>query len=118
MITVKEDTKIYVCLNHVDMRKDVNGLSAIVLDEFSESPTSGDIFIFFNRARDKLKCLFWDKNGFVLYYKRMEKRRFIISKLLSGDKIEITGEQLKGLLAGFDFTLMQQFPDLSYSAFY
>ena len=100
------------------MRKAVNGLSTIVLDEFSEPPTSGNTFIFFNKYKNKLKCLFWDKNGFVLYYKRLEKRKFVISKELSGDKIEITQEQLQGLLAGFDFTLMSDFSEIKYNQFY
>ncbi len=100
------------------MRKAINGLSVVVMDEFSESPTSGHVFIFFNKNKNKLKCLFWDKNGFVLYYKRMEDRKFIFSKNLSKDKIEITGDQLRGLLAGFDFTLMSDFPEINYSEFY
>jgi len=118
MLAIKDNTKIYVCLTHIDMRKSINGLSAIIVDEFAQSPTSGYIFIFFNKIKDKLKCLFWDKNGFVMYYKRMEKRKFIISKLLSGDTIEITPEQLRGLLAGFDFSLMMECPDINYSEFY
>ena len=118
MLLIKENTKIHVHLLPVDMRKAVNGLSAIVLDEFSELPTSGSIFIFHNKNKDRLKCLFWDKNGFVIYYKRMEKRKFIFSKELSGNKIELTKEQLQGLLAGFDFTLIGEFSEINYSHFY
>ena len=118
MLLIKETTKIYICLDFIDMRKAVNGLSAIVLDEFSESPTSGNIFIFFNKNKDKLKCLFWDRNGFVLYYKRMEKRKFIISKDLSGKDLEITQEQLRGLLTGLDFSLIGEFSGIKYSEFY
>ncbi len=59
-----------------DMRKSFDGLSGIVLNELGRSPTSGEVFIFLNKRRSHIKLLHWEKGGFVLYYKRLEKGTF------------------------------------------
>jgi len=100
------------------MRKSVNGLSALVVDEFQASPQSGNLYIFYNRARNRLKLLFWDRNGFVIYYKRLEKHKFMIPRNMNDSHFEVTPEQLNWLLAGLDFTLMKTFSHLNYSNFY
>jgi transposase len=56
-----------------DMRKGFDGLSGLVKNELNREPTSGEVFIFINRSRDRIKLLHWQKGGFVLYYKRLEK---------------------------------------------
>ena len=118
MLNVRSGLKIYISLSSVDMRKAMNGLSALVVDVLSQSPQSGDLFLFFNKARDKVKLLFWDRNGFVLYYKRLERHKFHLPKIKDGTILEISEPQLQGLLAGFDLTLMQQFSEINYSEFY
>lgn len=61
-----------------DMRKSFDGLSGLVIRELEREPTSGDVFIFINKRRSHLKLLHWEKGGFVLYYKRLEKGTFAI----------------------------------------
>ena len=68
---------------------------------------------FFNKAKDKVKMLWWHANGFTLYYKRLEKHRFILPRNIA-ETVEITQAQLHGLLAGLDFSLMRHFPEINY----
>lgn len=114
MITLNSKLKVYLSLEAVDMRKSINGLSIAVIEELSCNPQDEALYIFYNKSRNKVKCLYWDKNGFVLIYKRLEKGRFQFSKSLSGDLYEITHQQLSWLLAGFDFIQMSQYPELNF----
>ena len=68
--------QVYLVTGHTDMRKSIDGLSLIVSDVLEMDPLSEAWFIFCNRYRDKIKILFWDTNGFWLYYRRLEKGRF------------------------------------------
>ena len=97
---------IYVYTIVVDMRKSITGLSLLLSEQFSQAPQNGDLYLFTNRTRDKIKCLCWDKNGFVLYYKRFERGRFNFSKYIKEDKIIVSEQQLKALLIGLDFYLL------------
>ena len=67
---------VYLVSGVTDMRKSIDGLSLIVADTLEMDPFSQAWFIFCNRHRDKLKILFWDTNGFWLYYRRLEKGHF------------------------------------------
>lgn len=100
------------------MRKAIDGLNACVADHFPESAQSGSLFVFYNKAKDKVKILYWNKNGFILHYKRLERGRFKCQKSDENETMEITEEQLEWLLAGLDFTLMHQFSELNYSHYY
>lgn len=113
MLKLRTGVKIYLSNDRIDLRKSIDGLAAIVYDHFASPPNIGNVFIFTNKLRDKVKLLFWDKNGFVLYYKRMEKGKFRINAKDTGN-IEITEDQLHWLLAGLDFILAQEFPELNY----
>jgi len=68
--------KILVHRDPIDMRKGFEGLSALVEIGFSEDLTSGSYFIFLNRQRNRMKILYWDSDGLVIWYKRLEKGRF------------------------------------------
>jgi len=114
IFTPNPKLSIHVSLIPIDMRKAINGLSALVIDIFEKPASCGDLFIFYNRARDKVKLLHWDKNGFGLYYKRLEKGKFKFKKD-GDDVIEISQDQLSWLLAGLDFILMDEFSELNYS---
>ena len=118
MLKASEDTKIFINTTPTDMRKSINGLSALVLDTFHQSPQSKHIFIFYNKTKDKVKLIFWDKNGFVLYYKRIAKRRFQLKFSPENDVLEITENQLQWLLAGLDFQLMHEFNEINYKEYY
>lgn len=108
MLIKNPETNIFLYKSYVDMRKAIDGLAIILANELSKDPQSGDFFIFTNRSRDKLKCLYWHNNGFVLFYKRLEKGRFKFSKNITSEQIAITQEQLDALLMGFDFYLLNE----------
>lgn len=114
MLKLRRETQIYVSLSAIDMRKSIDSLSALVIEEFKNDPQSGHLFIFFNRCRDKVKIVYWDKNGFVLHYKRMEKIRFVVPKLMDRMHLVITETQLNGLLAGLNFEIMGDFDEIDY----
>ncbi len=114
MLKLRRETQIYVSLSPIDMRKSIDSLSALVVEEFKNDPQSGHLFIFFNRCRDKVKIVYWDKNGFVLHYKRMEKHRFVVPKLMDKMHLVITETQLNGLLAGLNFEIMGDFDEIDY----
>jgi transposase len=114
MIKLRDEIKIYVSLEPIDARKSIDGLCALIIDYFKENPQCGNLFIFFNKSRDKVKALWWDANGFILHYKRLEKGRFIVPKLAGLDKLQISEAQLHGLFAGLDFSLMRHFPEINY----
>jgi transposase len=113
MLKFHEEIKIYVSTRPVDARKSIDGLCTMVLEHFSDNPQCGNVFIFFNKAKDKVKILWWNANGFALYYKRLEKHRFVVPRNAI-ETLEITQAQLHGLLAGLDFSLMRHFPEISY----
>lgn len=114
-----DQQQIYLYSQPIDMRKSINGLSYIISDLSNHSVQDGSLTLFYNRARDKVKLLYWDKNGFVLVYKRLEKGRFKIIKYdESMDVATLDNKQLSWLLAGLDYDLMAQNKALDYSGFY
>ena len=92
--------RIFLAPGFTDMRKSVNGLS-IIVDEYGLDPFSGSLFVFCNRKRDKLKILYWDRNGFCLWYKRLEKHCFKWP-CSAAEVQEIERHELEWLLAGID----------------
>lgn len=96
---------IYVYRRAVDFRKQVNGLGAIVQHVMEQNPMSGHLYVFFNRAANKVKILYWERNGFVLYSKHLEQDRFALPSS-DVDQVQVTGEQLNWLLDGIDISLM------------
>lgn len=97
-----EPPLIYLHRQSVDFRKSINGLAILVEDEMALPVMSGALYIFSNRAKDKLKILYWDKTGFALWYKRLEKHRFKWPNQQHDTPLEITQQQLNWLLDGFD----------------
>ena len=102
LFNFEEDIKIFIKPGRTDLRKAINGLSAIVKSEMKLDPLSGYLFLFCNKDRHLLKCLFWDKNGFVLWQKRLEKDNFPWPKI-EKVKRELSHEELQWLLEGIDF---------------
>lgn len=74
--SVMNATAVYVAQDAVDMRKSIDGLALWVTMSLPVSPLSGSVFVFFNRGRDKVKLLWWDRHGFWVAYKRLERGRF------------------------------------------
>jgi len=94
---------IYLYSGVVDFRKSINGLVVLVEQELNRSPFDPALYLFSNRAHDKLKLLYWDATGFALWYKRLEKQRFKWPKRNRQDiELKISEEQLHWLLSGYD----------------
>ena len=102
MIINWERVTIYVRPGPTDMRKEINGLAVLVEEELTCDPFSGSLFLFCNRRRSHLKILFWDRNGFWLALKRLEKDRFP-SPEGEAQARQISVEHLHLLLDGIDF---------------
>ncbi len=110
MLTIPEGMKIYLSLTPVDMRKSINGLSVQVVELLDQNPQCGHLFLFHNRSRDKVKILVWDKNGFILVYKQLEKGRFKFPTYSSTKQMILDDRQLEWLLCGLDFSQLNRFP--------
>lgn len=100
--------EVYLCSQFVDFRKSINGLAAIVESELELSVLSGAVFVFSNKSRDKLKLLYWDKTGFALWYKRLDKDKFKWPKNINTDTMNLSEQQLHWLLSGYDVIGHQQ----------
>lgn len=102
MLSIGGNTRVFLCRTAVDFRKAHDGLCAIVRDGFGADPFTGDFFLFFNKERDRIKLLVWDRNGFWLLYKRLEKGTFPIDVRGDEPRVELTRAQLAMLLEGID----------------
>ncbi len=101
MLIPYENRQIYLASQPVDFRMSIDGLSQFVRREKHSHLHDGSIYVFYNGNKDKIKCLFWDRNGFVLYYKRLDKCKFQFKKMMRSME-DITPEELEVLLSGFD----------------
>ena len=109
--------KIWFYREPVDFRKQTNGLMLIVADKLNLDPTSGQIFVFRNKSGNKIKLLWWDRNGFWLFYKILQKGKFRFPNF--GDTTWcLTKEELNWLLSGLDITNQKQLPEVKASNFY
>lgn len=104
---------VYLCLDPVDFRKQINGLAALVQDTLSHDPFGEALFVFTNRRRDRVKVLYWEASGFVLWMKRLERERFHWPRG-EGLSVTLTGQQLNWLLDGFDLSRWQPHRRLEY----
>jgi transposase len=117
MISFPSHTRVYLALGSTDMRKEINGLSILVEGKLSLNPFSGHLFVFCNRRRSTLKILFWDRNGFALFQKRLEKDRFRWPETKE-EVLEIGPRELSFLLEGLDFKSVHPHRELHYSTLY
>lgn len=109
-------SKIWIFRKPLDFRKSIDGLSAVIVNDMQENPQTG-IYLFYNKGRDKIKCLSWHKNGFILVYKRLEKGRFYFAFNKEQGAIEVNIDELKWLFAGLDWQKMRDWRELSYDKF-
>jgi transposase len=93
--TITQSRRIYVYRGICDMRRSFDRLAWMIREHMKGDPLSGDVFLFFNRASDKVKALYWDRNGFVLCYKRLETGHFVIP---GGESLEIDRHMLENLM--------------------
>ena len=103
----RHSIRVYLALGSTDLRKAINGLSLLVEQAMGLDPFSGDLFVFCNRRQNIIKILYWDKNGFCLWHKRLEEHRFKWPKHPE-QLLMIDRKQLGWLLAGLDFSSAHQ----------
>lgn len=109
MFSLGERHKYYLYNDWVDMRKGFNGLSGLVRNDLGLDPLTGDVYIFINRSRNRMKLLVWEQGGYVLYYKRLEQGRFrITSTPRLGLSLAYTWEDLMLLVGGIERTSLRR----------
>ena len=96
-------TPIWLYPTPVDFRNQIDGLVMLIADQLELSPVSGELFIFRNRRANKIKLLWYDRNGFWLCYKRLEQGKLRFPKI-NATVFELTRDELSWLLSGLDFT--------------
>jgi transposase len=115
MMRPDESVGVYLCREAVDMRKSINGLSILVEEGLGLDPFAEALYVFANRKRDKVKILYWERSGFVVWYKRLEKARFPWPDASDGDEtLVVSGRELNWLLDGIDWLRVRPHEALSY----
>ncbi len=109
-------SKIYLHRDPVDFRKWVAGLSAIVQAEMQLDQFGTYLFGFTNRRRDRVKCLYWDRTGFAIWFKALEEHRFHWPRRDEGAVVTLTPQQMDWLLEGYDIKRMRPHEELRYAA--
>ena len=104
MLSLSELVRIYCCTQPTDMRKSFDSLAALVRDWLGHDPLSGHLFVFRSRRGDRVKLLWWDRDGLTLYYRRLEKGtfRFPTADDPQARSIEISSQELSLVLWGID----------------
>ena len=106
--------EVFLCKVPVDFRKGIQGLAILVEAELTLDPFSERLFVFCNRRRSSVKILYWEKNGFCLWQKKLEQERFKWPVDLEDALITLTGQQLNWLLDGYDIRQMRPHKTLKY----
>lgn len=107
--------EVYLCREPIDFRKGINGLSMLVEGVLNLDPFAATLFVFCNRRRDQIKILYWERSGFCLWQKRLEKARFHWPRKQAGPIVTLTGQQLNWLLDGVDISRLTPHENLCFS---
>lgn len=100
-MTFRPGVTVRFALEPVDFRKSIDGLAIAVGQALGRDPLGGEVFLFRNRSRTALKALYWTPNGFVLVYKRLERRQFVLPEIGDGSlEVTLPSDVLDALLAG------------------
>ncbi len=102
IINLDEIDGIYMALGATDLRKGIDGYSAIVSSEMKLDPFEKNLYLFCNRVKDKMKILYWDGNGFWLFYKRLESGKFRWLKENEELTLNLSFQQFRWLMEGLD----------------
>ena len=106
MFRLNANLAVYLHRDAIDFRKSINGLAALVEQGLGRDPFAAAVYVFCNRRRDRIKLLGWERNGFWLLHKRLEKERFVWPRE-NKEVIELTVQQLHWLLEGIDLSAMR-----------
>jgi transposase len=105
MIHLPASVRVYLCLTACDMRKSFDGLHALVREHLELDPFAGHLFVFSSRRRDRIKILYWDRDGFAVWSKRLEAGTYAVPLGEAAERRrEITAQELGALLSGIDLT--------------
>ena len=101
---------IFVATEPLDLRRSFDGLAAVARDVMGQDPLSGALFLFFNRAHDRVKVLWWDRSGYCILYKRLERGAFRVPRAMSpnGTHVTIDASELAKILEGIALPPSQQ----------
>jgi transposase len=109
MISLPHPVRVFLHTPATDLRKGFDGLSGLVTTAFGQDLTSGHLFLFVNRRRDRIKILYWDRDGLAIWYKRLESGSFQIpATATDAVSVEMTATQLSLILAGIDLGSARQ----------
>lgn len=108
MLTLPPSVKIWCSTSPTDLRRGFDGLSGLVRSQLHADPLSGHLFVFFNRKADRLKVLYWDRDGMCIWYKRLERGRFHFPTAEDAC-LELTPGQLQMILDGIDVERVRRF---------
>jgi transposase len=105
MMHLPASVRVYLCAAACDMRKSFDGLQALVTQAMELDPFAGHLFVFGNRRKDRVKILYWDRDGFAVWAKRLEEGTYAMPCTEDGERRrEITAQELGALLSGIDLT--------------
>jgi transposase len=106
MIHLPASVRVYLCLTSCDMRKSFDGLVALVREYLELDAFAGHLFVFTSRRRDRVKILYWDRDGFAVWSKRLEEGTYAVpfAERAGERRQEITAQELGALLSGIDLT--------------
>lgn len=102
MLRLPGSVRIFLCTRAVDMRLSFDRLAMLAEHELEESASSGHLFVFFNRRSDRVKILYWDRDGYAIYYKRLEQGTYALPEA-QGPRVEMTEVELGMILGGIDW---------------
>jgi transposase len=108
MIHLPASVRVYLCLSPCDMRKSFDSLHALVREHLELDAFAGHLFVFASRRRDRVKILYWDRDGFALWSKRLEEGTYAVPFEESVRRREITAQELGALLSGIDLSQAQR----------
>ncbi len=109
MIHLPASVKVYLCLSPCDMRKSFDSLHALVREHLELDAFAGHLFVFASRRRDRVRILYWDRDGFALWSKRLEAGTYAVPFEENGARRrEITAAELGALLSGIDLSQAQR----------
>ena len=102
MLTFPPGALVFVATGRVDGRKGIDGLSALVRSQFAEDPLSGTMYVFFSRRGDRVRVLYWDRDGYVLITKRLERGTYRLPWRADGGRVIIEAAELLLVLEGIE----------------
>ena len=106
MIHLPASVRVYLCLAACDMRKSFDSLHALVREHLELDAFAGHLFVFTSRRRDRVKILYWERDGFAIWSKRLEEGTYAVplGESAAERRREITAEELGALLSGIDLS--------------